>query len=144
MNAEALDFPDASFDRVTGSGILHHLDLDRAYAEIRRVLRPGGYAVFLEPLGHNPLINWYRRRTPHLRTEDEHPLMRRDLDVARATFPRVDARFFDLTTLAAVPLRRTRVFGAASKLTAALDRILLSAHSPLRHQAWVVVLELGA
>jgi ubiquinone/menaquinone biosynthesis C-methylase UbiE len=143
MNAEALGFPDASFDRVCGSGILHHLDLERSYAEIRRVLRPGGYAVFLEPLGHNPVINWYRRRTPHLRTEDEHPLLRADLDAARKVFPRVDERFFDLTTLAAVPLRRTALFGAAAKMTALVDRVLLSRHSPLRHQAWVVVLEVG-
>jgi SAM-dependent methyltransferase len=143
MNAEALDFPSASFDRVCGSGILHHLNLDVAYAEIRRVLRPGGYAVFLEPLGHNPLINWYRRRTPHLRTEDEHPLMRHDLDAASACFTRVDARFFDLAALAAVPLRRSHLFGAAQKVTAAVDRVLLAPYSPLRHLAWVVVLQLG-
>lgn len=143
MNAEALDLPAASFDRVCGSGILHHLNLELAYAEIRRVLRPGGYAVFLEPMGHNPLINWYRRRTPHLRTEDEHPLMRRDLDAARACFARVDARFFDLATLAALPLQRSRLFGTVQRFTAALDRALLAPHSPLRHLAWVVVLELG-
>lgn len=143
MNAEALDFPAASFDRVCGSGILHHLNLELAYAEIRRVLRPGGYAVFLEPLGHNPLINWYRRRTPHLRTEDEHPLMRRDLDAAGTCFTHVDAQFFDLAALAAVPLRRSRLFGAAQKITDALDRVLLASHSPLRHLAWVVVLQLG-
>ena len=83
MNAEALDFPDASFDRVCGSGILHHLDLKKAYGEIARVLRPNGYGIFLEPLGHNPLINWYRRRTPQMRTEDEHPLLKSDLALAR-------------------------------------------------------------
>src|SRR3546814_19128134 len=74
-NAEQTSFPDASFDRIGGSGILHHLDLDRAYAEIARLLKPGGRAVFLEPLGHNPLLTAYRDRTPRMRTEDKnHPL----------------------------------------------------------------------
>ena len=36
---------------------------------------PGGLAVFMEPLGRNPLINRYRRLTLTLRTVDEYPLM---------------------------------------------------------------------
>src|SRR3546814_15436315 len=73
-NAEQTSFPDASFDRIGGSGILHHLDLDSAYAEIARLLKPGGRAVFLEPLGHNPLYHAYRDRPPPMRTENENPL----------------------------------------------------------------------
>src|SRR5438270_352918 len=57
MDAEHTTFPDASFDLIVGSGILHHLDLDRTYTEIARLLAPGGRAVFVEPLGHNALIN---------------------------------------------------------------------------------------
>jgi SAM-dependent methyltransferase len=46
-DAEALPFDDASFDLVIGHAVLHHLpDLDRAWREIHRVLRPGGVAVF--------------------------------------------------------------------------------------------------
>ncbi|GAP66354.1 methyltransferase type 11 [Mizugakiibacter sediminis] len=142
MNAEALAFPDASFDRICGSGILHHLDLDRAYPEIARVLRPGGYGVFLEPLGHNPLINWYRRRTPDLRTEDEHPLMRADLTRARRYFRRVDVRCFHLAALAAVPFRGTRLMRPLLAALLAADRLLLARRSPLRYQAWMVVMEL--
>ena len=44
-----------SFDLVCRSGILHHLDIGRAMSEVGRVLRPNGHAVFIEPLGHNPL-----------------------------------------------------------------------------------------
>lgn len=45
--AEALPFPDRSFDLVFGHAVLHHLpDLDRAFAEFARVLRPGGTLVF--------------------------------------------------------------------------------------------------
>jgi SAM-dependent methyltransferase len=43
MDAEQLDFPDATFDRVLcGFGIMLFADLDRALGEFRRVLKPGG------------------------------------------------------------------------------------------------------
>jgi ubiquinone/menaquinone biosynthesis C-methylase UbiE len=46
-DAGALPFEDDSFDLVFGHAILHHIpDLDAAFAEFRRVLRPGGTVVF--------------------------------------------------------------------------------------------------
>jgi ubiquinone/menaquinone biosynthesis C-methylase UbiE len=46
-DAEDLPFADASFDLVVGHAVLHHLpDLDRAFREFHRVLRPGGCLVF--------------------------------------------------------------------------------------------------
>jgi len=45
-DAEALPFPDDSFDLVVGHAIVHHLpDVAGALAEARRVLRPGGRLV---------------------------------------------------------------------------------------------------
>jgi ubiquinone/menaquinone biosynthesis C-methylase UbiE len=42
-DATSLDFPDATFDVVYSFGVLHHIpDADKAVAEIRRVLKPGG------------------------------------------------------------------------------------------------------
>ena len=53
-DAEDLPFDDASFDVVYGHAVLHHLpDLERAFAEFRRVLRPGGVVLFAgEPSRH--------------------------------------------------------------------------------------------
>jgi SAM-dependent methyltransferase len=46
-DAEELPFEDESFDLVFGHAVLHHLpNLDRAFAEFRRVLRPGGRLFF--------------------------------------------------------------------------------------------------
>ena len=55
-NAEQMPFPDAAFDVVYGSSVLHHLDVPRALAEVRRVLRPGGRLVFAEPNLVNPQV----------------------------------------------------------------------------------------
>jgi ubiquinone/menaquinone biosynthesis C-methylase UbiE len=45
--ASGLPFPDDSFDLVFGHAVLHHLpDLERAFGEFRRVLRPGGFVAF--------------------------------------------------------------------------------------------------
>ena len=43
-NAEALPFPDDSFDCIYSVTVLEECDADKALAEIRRVLRPGGRA----------------------------------------------------------------------------------------------------
>jgi len=57
--AEALPFPDESFDFLTmGYALRHVSDLGRAFTEYRRVLRPGGRLLLLEitrPKGRLPL-----------------------------------------------------------------------------------------
>jgi ubiquinone/menaquinone biosynthesis C-methylase UbiE len=46
-DAESLPFAQESFDLVLGHAVLHHLpDLERAFGEFHRVLKPGGYVVF--------------------------------------------------------------------------------------------------
>jgi SAM-dependent methyltransferase len=140
MNAEELDFPDESFDVVCGNGILHHLDLDRAYGQVARVLAPTGIAVFTEPLGHNPLINLYRRLTPEQRTSDEHPLRMCDLRRARSYFGEVDSTHFHLLGLLAIPFSGSRGFDSLLGLLDRADRVVLGRRSPFRRYAWFSVL----
>jgi ubiquinone/menaquinone biosynthesis C-methylase UbiE len=143
MDAEQLEFPDNSFDVVCGVAILHHLDLDKAYAGLARVLRPGGHAVFMEPLAHNPAINLYRRLTPQLRTEDEHPLRMKDLRLAHRYFQRVENRFFTLHPLLAVPFRRTAIFKPLVRTLDGADRVLFGVCPPARRLAWQVIIVLA-
>lgn len=46
-DAERIPYPDATFDVVVGHAVLHHIpDLDAAFREVLRVLKPGGRFVF--------------------------------------------------------------------------------------------------
>jgi ubiquinone/menaquinone biosynthesis C-methylase UbiE len=48
-DAEALPFPDASFDVATSTQVYEYVaDVDQALAELHRVLRPGGRALILD------------------------------------------------------------------------------------------------
>jgi ubiquinone/menaquinone biosynthesis C-methylase UbiE len=57
--AEALPFADASFDVVATRYSAHHwIALDRALAEMRRVLRPGGFILIIDvEAPPNPLVD---------------------------------------------------------------------------------------
>ncbi len=100
MDCETLEFPDASFDAVTGSCVLHHLDLHRAATEIGRVLPPGGRAAFVESMGLNPILMTARAILPgrfgieKASTDDEYPLTAKRLKTLQGGFPgKVDHQF---------------------------------------------------
>jgi len=66
-SAEALPFPDSSLDAVVSTWCLCSIpDLDRALAEVRRVMRPGAPWWFVEHgLCPDPRVaRWQRRLTP--------------------------------------------------------------------------------
>lgn len=102
MSAENLEYPDNSFDIVVGFAILHHLELEKAFKELRRVMKPSGVSYFAEPLGSNPLINMYRKVTPGYRTRHERPLILEEIDCYAKLFSEYGHEEFYLFTL--VPL----------------------------------------
>ena len=139
MDAEAMDFADDSFDLICGMGILHHLDLDKSLSEIARTLRPGGKAIFIEPLGHNPLINLYRKITPDLRTEDEHPLLIKDLKLMKSYFHKIEPHYFHFSSIMAVPFRKLPGYALLLKTLDAADGALFKLLPFARKYAWQVV-----
>ena len=88
-NCEKTKFEDNSFDIVYGTGILHHLQINKCIDEINRILKSNGKLVFIEPLGTNPLINLYRKLTPNSRSVDEHPLLENDFKYISSNFNEV-------------------------------------------------------
>lgn len=138
MNAEEMTFPDSSFDLVFGSGIIHHLNIKKSFREICRVLRPGGKAIFVEPLGHNPIINLYRFMTPSARTPDEHPLRKSDFMEARKYFSDINLKFFGLFAIAAAPVMQTRLGASLIPYLLRLDQKILQMPIVKWH-SWFVV-----
>ncbi len=74
-DAETLPFPDESFDLVFGHAVLHHIpDLEQAFSEFARVLRPGGTLAFCgEPSRYGDFLAAIPKRTALLAA----PLWRR-------------------------------------------------------------------
>jgi ubiquinone/menaquinone biosynthesis C-methylase UbiE len=142
MNAEEMTFNNEVFDFCVGSGILHHLDLNKSLKEISRVLKKDGTAIFIEPMGHNPLINWYRNRTPSMRTDDEHPLMLVDIELMNNYFSNIEINYFALTTLLAVPFRKLKAFKSIYLILQKLDRLLFQIPF-IGKNAWTVVIEMS-
>ena len=141
MDAEALDFRDKTLDVVTEYGALHHVNLNKAYSEMARVLKPDGKAICVEALGHNKIIHLYRKLTPHLRTEweAEHILRKKDIELARKYFNKIEiVGFFHLFTLGAVPFRNLPGFNTILRILEILDTVLLKMPI-LKWQAWQVV-----
>jgi ubiquinone/menaquinone biosynthesis C-methylase UbiE len=143
MDAEALSFPDNFFDIVFGGGVLHHLNIERAYREIARVLKPNGEAIFIEPLAYNPLVRLYRKLTPSLRSADEHPLLERDIEMAQRYFQTVNIRYYYLISLLGIPFAGVPVVKYGVGLLEALDRLVFSFIPSTRKYAWMCTIVLG-
>lgn len=144
MDGENMSFKDNMFDLAVEYGALHHVELEKALSELARVLKPDGEMICVEALRHNPLIHWYRKRTPHLRTEWEvdHILGVESLDVMRKYFDKVEVHFFHLTSLILVPLRKTFLFRFLLPFFTWLDKLLLS-RQVIGKYGWIMIVELA-
>lgn len=74
-SAHEIPLPDESVDVVFGIAILHHLDLALSSREVYRVLKPGGRAIFQEPVRNSRFIKTIRRLIPY-RSPDVSPYER--------------------------------------------------------------------
>jgi SAM-dependent methyltransferase len=136
---ERLPFRSGAFDRIWGHAILHHLELPVALPEIRRVLRADGWAVFCEPWGGNPILEWARRRLPYPgkhRTRDEAPLSDAALRLLRKEFSAVTVYPFQLLGMVGRVWRGLRGWSGLARL----DQKLLAGVPGLRRWCRYVVL----
>lgn len=85
LDAERLPFEDASFDLVFGHAVLHHIPrLEDAFAELHRVLRPGGALAFCgEPSRYGDLVAAVPKASAHAAA----PLWRRLVGAAPRAAP---------------------------------------------------------
>jgi SAM-dependent methyltransferase len=141
-SAHDLPFPDTSIDIVFGIAILHHLDLKLVSREIFRVLRPGGRAIFQEPVRNSRAIKFVRSLIPY-RAPDispfERPLTDRELREFAAPFSKVRVRAFGLPHV-----QLGQVLPGVKKHVSALyrtDRALLHAFPALSYYAGIRVIQ---
>ena len=99
---ESLPFEDGTFDIVFGKAILHHLEAASGADDLRRVIKPGGRAVFTEPMGMNPVLNvvrdyvWYPKKTPR---GADHPLTYDDIHAWGAGYREFNYREVELLSM---------------------------------------------
>lgn len=152
MASEALDYPDDFFDAVFFLDILHHVDIPRTMAEVRRVTRAGGWLVGNELYTHSLLQrhireSWvvrkvlysklqgfiYHGRDPYI-TEDEHKIDEAEFQVIRDSCESLSTTWFNLLT--------GRLFPDSFVGLTKLDRLMLKATGDLgRFTAGRVVFE---
>jgi len=146
-DAELQPFRDYSFDRVVGQRTIHHLqNLDRFFEEVYRVLMPNGRAVFVEPQKRNPFVEFNRKVLhPSIRTQYEHPLVRRDLEQAKKAFPYTEVETFYLISPVAwffrYVVRSDLLYRTTSNILQTVES-RLARSKILRPYCWQVVLTL--
>lgn len=145
MPAETLAYPDGMFDLVLGVSILHHTDVSMVEREIERVLKPGGRALFIEPLGHNPFLRLFRLLTPNRRTPTEQPMTVGQIRRLIGRFRQ--GRFRGFHFLSIVPpgllwaTGNRALFQTMMRMTQTVDRWLLAAAPPLRRYCWMTLID---
>jgi 2-polyprenyl-3-methyl-5-hydroxy-6-metoxy-1,4-benzoquinol methylase len=159
-NIVDLPFEADSYDKVVGLMILHHLsrhDLERALHESFRVLKPGGVAVFYEPVENSKAFDFVQNLVPagikggryhrpsilnrkawleYVGTLDDRSLTNRELISAGQHFGTAKIRSYGLL------VRISRLIGYNHMSTlVAVDRVLLRSIPPLRYLCQTVLVE---
>jgi SAM-dependent methyltransferase len=142
-SAHAVPLPSESVDVVFGIAILHHLDLELAASEVYRVLRPGGRAIFQEPVRSSRAMRGVRSLFSY-QQEDVSPYERPLTDPELSDF----SRCFEVRHKRAFQLPHVRL-GHVLKINRerlfelyALDSRILRRFPMLSHYAAVRVVEL--
>jgi SAM-dependent methyltransferase len=147
MQATPTNFASESFDIVHGIGILHHVGLGDGLAETKRLLKPGGAGLFLEPMGNSRLVEgakefiqsrWGKKLKLRDVNEHEETLKFHELMKFKDTFAYYRLYPYHLLTRIRKLLFPRRVHDALRRI----DYRLLKMAPFLRHYAGAVVIHL--
>ncbi|MFQ5904981.1 MAG: methyltransferase domain-containing protein [bacterium] len=142
MDGVTLGFRDSVFDLVFSRTLLMHVDREGFLRECRRVLKPGGKAVFIEPLKYNPLLVPYRAAFSFGRFMEPDYLRPADTKAMSGIFSSVKIWYFYLISAVGGPFASiapwSRILFAPLEW---MDRALLSIFPRLRNLCWISVIE---
>jgi SAM-dependent methyltransferase len=135
MNGEKLAVADGSFDVTFVRNTLVHCDWRAVAGECARVLRPGGRAIFVEPLRDNPAVAVYRRTLSHCQSSNPTYVSWGDLKAIGESFVRGDVRPFYLVSVVALATRHSPIDPLVRPPLKVIDTALLKLGF-LRPFAW--------
>jgi 2-polyprenyl-3-methyl-5-hydroxy-6-metoxy-1,4-benzoquinol methylase len=137
MPIESAAFEENTFDLIISIEVLHHLNVETAMRKIHGWLKPGGRAVFAEPLANSKLLTVIRDLSPvpKFGTHTERGLTLREITRASNCFSSMTHKEFQLFT------RLERVFRkpAFVKMLLAIDSALLKGLPFLRRFARIII-----
>lgn len=154
-DAHNTTLPDEQYELIVGKAILHHLSLNTALHEIHRLLVPNGLAVFRDVLQGNLFTRFFRKITPYLRTNDEYPLRKENIQSICSVFNLVEFKTSSL--IAQIPtvffiiinrvwkIRLKFINNILLQMISFLDNIdqfLLRLLPFLKYQTWLCVIVL--
>ena len=139
-NCEKTKFNSDQFDFIYGAGILHHLNIQESLIEIQRLLKKDGSLFFIEPLGTNPFINFYRKLTPSSRSPDEHPFKLKDIEYVKSLFKNVEIKYYGFFTLMFLPFYKSPENSKIFTLFSNIDKIFIQIPF-VRFLAWAAIIK---
>jgi ubiquinone/menaquinone biosynthesis C-methylase UbiE len=153
-----LPFNKNEFDLVIGNAILHHLPEEGVIASLKetnRVLKPGGMALFTEPIENNKLFDFLQNLIPvgspgtpyyrpsiiqrnkwkeYLLNLDDRPLTDKELINAKGDFQSVHISYYGFLS------RFARLIPQAKNILEKTDSILTHQSSPIKQLAREVLI----
>jgi len=127
MDCEKTTFPDNYFDIIADYGTFSSLNIQCAIPEVVRILKPDGYLVSIETLGHNPFSNLkrfinvlFRQRT---KWSAYHIMKLKDWNYAESYFHTSEIDYFGLTVLFIAPFLKILPSGWHDKIISKFERL---------------------
>lgn len=108
MDCEKMDFLKNEFDVIFDGGTFSSIDINKAYPELARILKPDGVLIGVETFGHNPIANLNRARNVRLGKRTAwaaaHIFNNKGIELAKKYFATVEIEYFHLFSWLLIPL----------------------------------------